>query len=139
MDERGKCGHIGGIEDDNDMLDIGAVLLDEVTEFGGYLAIALEEVFAGHALLAGSATGRNDILGVLESHFGIYGPGDVGTFECAVVNLFGDTVYAGFIDVVKTDVGGKAEHERGLGHIGADHSAGAHDGQLFVSQILHIY
>ena len=105
MDKGRKGRHVGGIEDDNDMLHIGAVLLDEVTKLGGYLAVTLQEVFAGHALLAGGASRRDDIFCVLEGDFGIYGPTYVGAFECAVINLFRHTVDTGFIDVVKADVG----------------------------------
>ena len=55
VDESRKGGHIGRVEDDNDVLDIGAVFTDVVTELGGNLAVALEQILAGHALLTGSA------------------------------------------------------------------------------------
>ena len=57
VDEGGEGSDICRIEDNHHVLHIGAVLLDVVAEFGSDLAVALEKILAGHALLAGSAAG----------------------------------------------------------------------------------
>ena len=55
MDESGEGSYIGRVEDDHHVLHVRAVLLDEVAELGGNLAVALEKVFAGHTVLARGA------------------------------------------------------------------------------------
>ena len=54
MDEGGESRDVGGVENNNHVLDVGAVLLDEVAELGGNLAVALEQVFASHSVLTGA-------------------------------------------------------------------------------------
>ena len=115
------------------MIHFGAVLLDVVTKLGGNLAVAFQQVFTGHAFLAGSTTGRNDILGTGESLFGINGVGDIGTGEGALLNLVEDTVYSRLENVVKANVGSETEHEGALHHVGTNHTAGTDDDQFFIS------
>ena len=55
MQHHSEAGEIGGVEDDDYMLYVGAVGLDVLSEVLGYLAVALEEILAGHAFLAGSS------------------------------------------------------------------------------------
>ena len=76
---------------------------------------------------------------ILEGNGRISGPADVGAFESAVVNFFGNTVHTGLEDIIKTYVWSETEHEGGLDHVGADHSAGTDDEQLFISKIIHFY
>ena len=51
-----ETGKVSRIEDDYNVLHIGAVSLDVLAEFFSNLAVACEQVFTGHTLLAGSAT-----------------------------------------------------------------------------------
>ena len=115
------------------MLHVGAVLLDVFTEVGSNLAVALEQVFAGHTLLAGSTTRGDDILSAREGYLGVNGIGEVGTRECAVAHLIVHAVYAGLVDIIETDVGGEAEHQHALHHVGADHTTGTYNHEFFVS------
>ena len=96
---------------------VGAVLLDVLTEFSGNLAVALEQVFAGHTLLTGSAAAGNDVLRTRESLSGIDGIADVCAREGTVTHLVVNAVNAGFVDVVQTNVVGKAEHQHALNHV----------------------
>ena len=132
VDESGKGGDVGGVEDDHDVLHVRAILLDVVAEFSCDLAVALEEILAGHTLLTGSAAGRNNVFSIFECHGGIDGGGNVGTLESAVVDLCKNTLEAGLIDIVKTYVRSETEHECGLGHVGANHSTCSYNDQLFV-------
>ena len=117
MEENHKSGKVGRVEYYHDMLDVGAVLADVLSEVLGDLAVALEKVLTGHALLAGSSAGGDDVLRTLESGRRVGRPGDVGTFECAVGH-FGDyALEAGFIDIVEADVRSKLEHHGRLGHV----------------------
>ena len=45
-----------------------------------------------------------------------------------------DAVVSGFVNVVKADIRGQAQHGRDLAHIGADHAAGADDEKFFVRE-----
>ena len=55
MEKHHESGKVGWVEDHNHMLHVGAVLLDVLAEILGDLAVALEKILAGHALLAGSS------------------------------------------------------------------------------------
>ena len=133
MEKDHETGQVGRVEDHDDVLDIGAILLDILAEILGDLAVALEEVLTGHAFLAGCTTGRDDVLGVLESLGGIGRPGDVGTFESAVRHLGDNATQTGLIHIIQAHVGGETQHQRGLGHVGADHTSGTDNDQFFVS------
>ena len=137
MDQRGERGHIGRVEDHDDVLDVRAVLADVVTELGGDLAVALQEVFTGHSFLARRTAGGDDVSGILERDGGIDGGRDVHARERAVVHLGEDALETGLENVVQADVGGQAEHRGRLGHVGADHPGGADDDKLLFSQELH--
>ena len=53
VDKSGKGGDVSGVEDDDDVLHVRAILMDEIAELSSNLAVALEKVFAGHTLLTG--------------------------------------------------------------------------------------
>ena len=55
VDEGYEAGDVGGVEDNYEEFGIRAVFLDVLTELFGYLGVAGEEVFTGHALFTGSA------------------------------------------------------------------------------------
>ena len=137
MDESGESRHIGRVEDNHNVVDIRAVLLDVVTELSGDLAVALEKILAGHTVLAWSAAGRDDELGACESLLRIGCPSHVGTWKSAVVHFLGHTVDSRFDDVIETDVRSKTEHKSGLSHVGADRTACTDDEQLLVCQKSH--
>ena len=120
------------------MLDVGAVGGDVFAEFLSDFAVAFEEVFAGHACLAGCSARGYDILGILECGGGVGCPRKVDIGECAVVHLGHDAPEAVLVDVVKAYVAGEPQHHRGLCHVGADHSGGAHDEEFFVCEEFHI-
>lgn len=135
VDEGHETGDVGGVEDDDEEFAVGAVLLDVLAELLGNLGVAGEEVLTGHAFLAGSAAGRDDVLGILESLGGVGGAGDVDVVETALAHFFGNTLGAEY--VVEADVVGEAHHACGLGHVGADHAGCAHDDEFVVSQEIH--
>ena len=56
VDESSEGGNVGGVEDNNYMLNVGAILLDVVTKVGSNLAVALEQILTGHTVLTGSTT-----------------------------------------------------------------------------------
>ena len=117
MDEGGEGCHIGRVEDNHNVVHIRAVLLDVVAELSGDLAVALEKILTGHAVLARSAAGRDDELSASESLLRISCPCDVRTRESAMIHFLGYTVDSRFDDVIKTDVRSKTEHESGLSHV----------------------
>ena len=137
VDEGREGGDIGRIEDDHDELGVRAVLLDVVAEFGSDLAVAFEEVFTGHSFFTGCSAGGDDVLGILEGDGRVDGGGEVHAREGAMVHLGEDTLEAGLKDIVQADVGSKTEHAGGLDHVGADHTGGAHDQELFISKEFH--
>ena len=138
-DKSGEGGDISRVEDDHDELHVRAILLDVLSELSGDLAVALEKILTGHALLTGSSTRGNDVLGILEGDSGINGGGDVHTRESAMIHLSEDSEETGLKDVVKADVRGKLKHGGGLGHVRSDHSGGADDDQFVICQKSHFY
>ena len=137
MDEGGEGRYIRRVEDNHHELGVRAVLLDVVAEFGSNLAVAFEEVFAGHALFTRCAAGGDDVLGARESLCGVDGGREVDALEGAVIHLCQNTLKTGFEDIVQADVGGKTEHSGRLGHVGANHAGCADNEELFVSKKLH--
>ena len=137
MEEYDQTGQVSRVEDNDNVLDVGAILLDILAEFLGDLAVALQEVFPGHAGLAGSTAGRNDIFGILECDSRIGRPGDGGTLECAMGHLGDNAFQSGFVNIVQADVRRQFQHHGRLGHIGADHTGRTHDGQLLICQKFH--
>ena len=138
IDERHQPRDVGRVEDHNDVFHVGAVSLDVLAELCGDLGIALEQVFARHAGLAGRAARRNDIGRSRERLLDIARPGDVHPFERTVVKLLGHALERRSIGIVKADVGRKAHHQRRLGHVRADHAGRAHDRELVVCQKFHM-
>ena len=137
MDESCEGSNVGRIEDDDYMLHFGAVLLDVLAELGCNLAVALQQVFASHAFLAGSTTAGNDVLGACESLSRIDGIGDVCTGESTMAHLVVNAMNTGFVDVIQANVWGKAEHQNALHHVRADHTAGTNDNEFLVCQEFH--
>ena len=103
------------VEDNHHVLHVGAEFLDVLAELLGYLAVTGEQVFAGHTGLAGSATRRDDILGVGEGFLGVGGGCDLYVAETTLAHLLSHTF--GREHVVKTDVIGKAHHQGALHHV----------------------
>lgn len=132
MDESCESCDIRRVEDNDNVLHIRAILLDEVAELSCNLTVSLEKVFAGHSLFAWSATGRDDVLCILESNLRIYCPGNVCTRERAMIHFFSHTVDTRLKDIIEADVWGESEHKCCLCHIGTDHSACTDDEQFFV-------
>ena len=132
VDEGCEGSDVSGVEDDDDVLHIGAVLLDVLAEVCSNLAVALEQILTRHTLLTGSATARNDVLSTCEGLLGIDGVGEVSTGEGAVAHLVIDAMHTGFVDVIQADVGGETQHQHTLHHVGADHTAGTDNHKLFV-------
>ena len=120
------------------MLYVGAVGFDVLAELLCDLCIALEQVFARHAGLAGRTARRDDVFRILECFCDIRGEGEVHIFEAAVEQLFGDAFEGRCERVVETDVRGEAHHHCGLRHVRTDHAGGAHDGQFFFGQEFHV-
>ena len=56
-----------------------------------------------------------------------------------MAHLVIDAVYAGLIDIIQTNVWGKAEHQDALHHVGADHATGTNDNEFLVSQEFHVF
>ena len=56
VDKSGQSGNVSGVEDHHHVLHVGAILLDVLTEVGGNLTVALQQILAGHASLTGSTT-----------------------------------------------------------------------------------
>ena len=146
MDQSGQSGHVSGVEDDNHVLNVRAVLLDVVTEVSSDLAVALQQILTCHASLTRSTTRGDDVFSAGESLLGSLGNllgiahvlngrsivGDVGTGECALLNLIEDTMNTRLIDIVETYVRSKAEHQNALHHVGTDHTACTDDDQLVI-------
>ena len=137
VDEGSESGDIGRVEDNYHELGVRAVLLDVVTEFGGNLAVALEEVLTGHALFTGRTAGGNNVLGTLESLCRVNGGREIDALEGAVVHLGQNALEARLENIVQADVGGKTEHGGRLGHVGANHAGCTDNEELFISKKLH--
>ena len=137
VEEDHQTGKVGRVEDDNDMLDIGAVLLDILSEVLGNLAVPLEKVFTGHAGLAGSSSGGDDIFCILEGDCRVGGPGDVCSGEGAVVHLGDHSLESGLVDVIQAKIRCKLEHHGCLCHVGTDHAGSSDDGQFVICQKSH--
>ena len=66
VDECHEPRDISWVEDDDDVAYIGAVSLDVLTELSCDLGVALEEIFARHAILTRSTARRDDVLSTRE-------------------------------------------------------------------------
>ena len=137
MNESRKGGHVGRIEDDDDVLHIGAVGTDVAAEFGGDQAVAPQQVLAGHPFPARGASGRNDVFGILESLFRIDGRRHVDPLEAAVVHLGQNAFHSGLVNIIQAYVRSQSQHQGRLSHVGADHSAGTDNGQFLIRQKTH--
>ena len=132
-----EAGDVGGVEDYDYVLNVGAVLAYVLAELFGDECVAFEEVFAGHAGLAGGAAGGYDVFGVLECFGDVGGICEVYAGEGAVVELFGDAFESGSVGVVEADVGCEVHHHGCLGHVGAYHAGCTDDDELVVSEKVH--
>ena len=108
------------------------ILLDVVAEVGSDLAVALEQVLAGHTVLAGSTTRGDDVLSTREGLFSINGVGDVGTLESTLLDLIEYAMNARLIDIVEANVRSEAEHQNALYHVRTNHTACADDNELVI-------
>ena len=54
IEQGDQTSEVGGVEDDDDVLNVGAVLLDVLTQLLGNLTVACQQVLTGHASLTGS-------------------------------------------------------------------------------------
>ncbi len=131
VDQCGQSGNVGRVEDNDNMLHIGAILADVVTEVSGNFAIAFEQILTCHASLTRSTTRRNDVLSTCECLLGslshLLGVAHVlycgsvvshiGTGECALLNLIKYAMNTGLIDIVKANVRSKTEHQCALDHV----------------------
>ena len=106
VDESSKGSNVGRVEDDNDVLNLWAILLDVVAELGSNLAVALEEVLTGHTVFTWGTTGRNNILGTSESFSWVNGVSYVYAREGTLLYFVEYAMYTWLIDVVKTNVWG---------------------------------
>ena len=137
VQEHHQTGQVGRVEDNDHVLNVRAILLDILTELLCDLAVAFQEVFAGHAGLAGGATGRDDVFCVLESNGGIRRPGEIDTLEGAMVH-FGDNAFqTGLIHIIEADVRSKLEHHGGLRHVGTNHAGSTDDDEFLICQKSH--
>jgi len=101
----------------------------------GVLAVAGEEVFAGHAFLTGRTAGRDDVFGVFEGLGHVGGSRDLRVVETALTHFFCHTFGREYI--VEANVGSETHHQGALHHVGADHAGGTDDHEFFVSQKSH--
>ena len=137
VNKSGKSGNVSGIEDYYHMLYVRAVLLDIVAKLSSNLAVAYEQILAGHTVFTRSTTRRDDVLSTRESNLRVNRIREICTRECAMAHFFIYTVYARLEDVIQADVRSKTEHECRLNHVAADHTTGTNDNEFFVSQKFH--
>ena len=137
VNQRNETRDVGGIEDDDHMLDVGTISPNVLTELGCDFGVAFQKVLACHAGLAGGAARRNDVGGPGERIADVGGPGEVHPLERAVAQLLDNALQRGRKGVVKTDVGRQPHHQRGLCHVGTDHAGRADDRELFIGNEIH--
>ena len=129
--QRHQTGEVGGVEDNHHMLHVGTVALDVLAQILGNLAVAGEQVLAGHALPAWSAATGDDVLGTSIRLGGVGGGGDFHVAKATVAHLLGHAL--GREHVVEADVIGQTHHQGSLYHVGANHAGCADDDELVVS------
>lgn len=131
VDKSGKSCNVSWVEDHNHVLYVWAVFLDVIAEVSSNLAVTLEQVFTSHAVLTWSTTRRDDVLSTSESLLSSFSNlfrvthifhcrshiSDVSTWESALLDFIEHTVNTWFIDIIKTDVRSKAEHQNALYHV----------------------
>jgi len=137
IEQRDEAREVGGVEDDDDVLHVGAIGLDVLAEFTSNLAVALEEILAGHTLLTGSAAAGDDVLSILESLGHIGGGSEVDTVVTAVEHLFHHAFHSGSVDIVEAYVGRQLHGQRRLNHSGTDGTASAHNHKFVIGQKIH--
>ena len=125
-----QTSQVGGVEDDDYVLHVRAVLLDVLSQLLGNLTVAGEQVLTGHTSLTGSTTGRDDVLSVLESLLSIGGGYDVHIVETTLAHLLGYTLWREY--VIETDLTCQTHHQGGLCHVRTNHTGCADDGQFVV-------
>ena len=96
-----KSSKVSRIEDDDNMLHIRAVRPDVLAELLCNLAVALEKVLAGHALLARRSAGRYHILGAGKGLLDIVCIGNVRSVKCTVIHFFCHTLEPCSIRVIQ--------------------------------------
>ena len=115
VEQRDQPSEVGGVEDDDHMLHIRAILLDVLAQPLGNLAVALEQVLAGHAGLAGGTTAADDVLGTGESLGGIGGGSDLDITETTLTHLLGHTL--GREHIIQADIICQPHHQGSLNHV----------------------
>ena len=132
IQEGNQAGDIGRVEDDDDMLYVRTIFADVPAEVLGNLRVALQQVFASHASLAGSAAGRDNVFGARQGFLDIRGISNVGVIETTVEHFLSDAFQTLSVRVVEAHFGTQTHHERGLRHVGTNHTCCADDSQLFI-------
>ena len=114
-----QTGEVGWVEDDNHVLHVRAVLLDVLAQSFGNLAVALQQVLAGHTGLTWSTARRDNVLCILEGFSHIGRSNDVSLVETALSHLLGNTFYGigSKGNVVKTNLTCQAHHQGRLHHV----------------------
>ena len=137
VDQDHQPRDVGGIEDDHREPEPGRVGLDVAAQLRGDLRVALQQILAGHALLAWSATRGNEVRSTVECLGDVGGERDARAGERAVVDLLGRALVALGVGVVHCDVGREPQRQRSLHHVGADRTGRAQDGEFVVGQVAH--
>ena len=132
MDESCQCCNVSRVEDNNNVLNVWAVLLDILTEVSCDLAVTLQQVLTCHTFLTWSTTRRDDVLSTSECLSRINGVREVSTRESTLLHLVKYTMNAWLIDIVQTDVRSETECENGLNHVRTNHTASTDDNEFFV-------
>ena len=121
---------VSGVEDYDHELGVGTIFLDILAQLLSGLGVAGQQVLASHALLAGSTTRGDDILGTGESLGGIGGGNDISVVETTLAHLLGYTLCGEH--VVEADVGSQLQHQGCLNHVGTNHACGSNDNQFVI-------
>ncbi len=132
VEQSDQTCEVGRIEDDDNVLHVGAISLDVLAKLLCNLAVAGKEVFASHASLTGCATAGNDVLGILESLGNIGGCSEIHAIVATVEHLFHHTLHSGSVNVVETYVRSEAHSERCLHHCRTDGTASTNDHKLVI-------
>ncbi len=132
VEQRDKTCDVSRVEDNDDVLYIGAVFAHVLSEVLGDLRVAAEKILAGHACLAGSATRGYDIFRSGESFLDVIGESDVHVLESALQKFFCNAFKSLCVWIIEANVGCEVHHERCLRHVRSDHAGRTNDKKLFV-------
>ena len=137
VEQSDESGEVCGVEDDDHVLHVGAVLFDVLTQVLCDFAVSGEQVFACHACLAGRTAGGDDVFCIFESLSHVSGGGEVHTVIAAVEHFFHHAFHARSIDVIEAHIRGELHGESGLYHRGTDGAAGTYDNQFVFCKKSH--